>query len=92
MKLRGNYQTSNIVFASGQPASFTMKMAASDIETYAKKHGGIDKKDMMKVASMLQGDWVWLTHVYIYGMLQGDWVWLTHVYMYGMLHLIREIP
>ncbi len=31
-----------------------MKMAASDIETYAKKHGGIDKKDMMKVASMLK--------------------------------------
>ena len=31
-----------------------MKMAADDIETYAKKHGGIDKKDMMKVASMLK--------------------------------------
>ena len=31
-----------------------MKMAASDIETYAKKHGGIDKKDMMKVASILK--------------------------------------
>ena len=26
MKLRGNYQTSNVIFASGQPASFTMKM------------------------------------------------------------------
>ena len=26
MKLRGNYQTNNIVFASGQPASFTMEM------------------------------------------------------------------
>ena len=26
----------------------------SDIEDYAKKHGGIDKKDMMKVASMLK--------------------------------------
>ncbi len=26
MKLRGNYQTSNIVFASGEPASFTMKL------------------------------------------------------------------
>ena len=31
-----------------------MKMAADDIETYAKKHGGIDKKDMMKAASMLK--------------------------------------
>ena len=31
-----------------------MKMAADDIETYAKKHGGIDKKDMMKTASMLK--------------------------------------
>ena len=31
-----------------------MKMAADDIETYAKKHGGIDKKDMMKVASMMK--------------------------------------
>ena len=31
-----------------------MKMTASDIEDYAKKHGGIDKKDMMKVASMLK--------------------------------------
>ena len=26
MKLRGNYQTQNLVFASGEPASFTMKM------------------------------------------------------------------
>ena len=26
MKLRGNYQTSNVIFASGQPPSFTMKM------------------------------------------------------------------
>jgi len=26
MKLRGNYQTSNVIFASGQPASFTMEM------------------------------------------------------------------
>tara|TARA_Y100001954_G_scaffold164813_1_gene174885 strand:+ start:84 stop:2876 length:2793 start_codon:yes stop_codon:yes gene_type:complete len=26
MKLRGNYQTSNIIFASGEPASFTMKL------------------------------------------------------------------
>ena len=25
-----------------------------DLETYAKKHGGIDKKDMMKVAAMLK--------------------------------------
>jgi len=31
-----------------------MKMAADDIETYAKKHGGIDKKDMMKAAAMLK--------------------------------------
>tara|TARA_B100001109_G_C18848353_1_gene467989 strand:+ start:491 stop:1567 length:1077 start_codon:yes stop_codon:yes gene_type:complete len=31
-----------------------MKMAADDIETYAIKHGGIDKKDMMKTASMLK--------------------------------------
>ena len=26
MKLRGNYQTNNFIIASGQPASFTMKM------------------------------------------------------------------
>jgi hypothetical protein len=37
-----------------ESAALQMKMAADDIETYAKKHGGIDKKDMMKVASMLK--------------------------------------
>jgi len=34
-------------------ASHSMQMA-NDIETYAKKLGGIDKNDMMKVASMLK--------------------------------------
>ena len=37
-----------------ESAALQMKMAADDIETYAKKHGGIDKKDMMKAASMLK--------------------------------------
>ena len=37
-----------------ESALLQMKMAADDIETYAKKHGGIDKKDMMKTASMLK--------------------------------------
>lgn len=37
-----------------ESAALQMKMAADDIETYAKKHGGIDKKDMMKAAAMLK--------------------------------------
>jgi len=37
-----------------ESALLQMKMAADDIETYAKKHGGIDKKDMMKTATMLK--------------------------------------
>jgi hypothetical protein len=37
-----------------ESVALQMKMAADDIETYAKKHGGIDKKDMMKAASMLK--------------------------------------
>jgi len=37
-----------------ESAELQMKMAADDIETYAKKHGGIDKKDMMKAAAMLK--------------------------------------
>jgi len=31
-----------------------MKSVASEIETYAMKHGGIDKADMMKVANLLK--------------------------------------
>ena len=38
----------------GESMELQMRMAADDIETYAKKHGGIDKKDMMKAASMLK--------------------------------------
>ena len=37
-----------------ESALLQMKMSADDIETYAKKHGGIDKKDMMKAAAMLK--------------------------------------
>jgi len=37
-----------------ESVALQMKMAADDIETYAKKHGGIDKKDMMKAAAMLK--------------------------------------
>ena len=37
-----------------ESAALQMKMAADDIENYAKKHGGIDKKDMMKAAAMLK--------------------------------------
>ena len=38
-----------------ESAALQMKMAADDIETYAKKHGGIDKKDMMKAFYIEEG-------------------------------------
>ena len=48
------YELNMYIEGVEESAALQMKMAADDIETYAKKHGGIDKKDMMKAASMLK--------------------------------------
>ena len=47
-------QAADLEKSMKESMALQMKMAADDIETYAKKHGGIDKKDMMKAAAMLK--------------------------------------